>query len=404
MPTNRPQILFLVHRTPYPPNRGHRIRSCRLLEYLAARADVHLGFICEEPPLEETLHALRQRCTELAAAVISPWQRWLRGAWRLLTGRAITEGLFDAPALRTTIQRWAEQIHFDAVVVFCSSMAQYLDAPALAGIPILVDMVDVDSEKWFDYAQQTHGPLRWLYRLEGKRLRTLESSIASRAKAVLLVSQPEVDLFHAFCAARNVYPLGNGVDLEYFSPVPSSTADTSQRCVFVGALDYRANVDGARWFCREVWPEVLRRCPQARFVLVGARPVAAVRRLARLPGVDVVGEVPDVRPYLADAALSVAPLRVARGIQNKVLEAAAMGKAIVASPQSLAGLDLSSPEHVREADAPQRWVETLIQLLADPATRKALGVAARRRVEQCYPWHVQWRPLDKVLEFVYPGR
>lgn len=403
MSADRPQVLFLVHRVPYPPNRGDRIRSCQLLDFLAARAEVRLGFLCDEPPPESTLVALRQRCAELVAVVVPPRMRWLRAAWRLATGRSATEGLFEVPALRKTVHRWASQVRFDAVVVFCSSMVQYLDVPNLAGATVLVDMVDVDSQKWFDYAQQAHGLKRWLYQLEGERVRQLEASVAARANAVLLVSRPEVELFHRFCSARNVYPLGNGVDLDYFRPAAAADDGQSQRCVFTGALDYRANIDGVQWFCREVWPHVLRRAPEARFLLVGSRPTSAVRRLARLPGVVLVGEVPDVRPYVASAAVSVAPLRVARGIQNKVLEAAAMGKAVVASGPSLEGLELEAPAHVRRADSPEGWVEAIVELLADPQLRQALGAAARRRVEDRYRWAVQWQSLDRLLGLPQPA-
>jgi sugar transferase (PEP-CTERM/EpsH1 system associated) len=398
---DRPQVLLLVHRVPYPPNRGDRIRSWRLLEYLSARAEVHLGFLCDEPPPAETLRALRQRCAELVAVVLPSSMRWIRGAWCLAAGASATEGFFRSPVLKGAVERWAGRIRFDAVVLYCSSMAQYVDVPALAGVPILVDLVDVDSQKWFDYADQTRGVLasfkRWLFRLEGRRVRRLEALIARRAKAVLVVSRPEAELYRSFCDAVNIHALGNGVNLDYFRPSPSTAAETSQRCVFVGALNYRANVDGVEWFCREVWPEVRRRCPEARFVLVGARPVAAVRRLAELPGVELVGEVPDVRPYVADAALSIVPLRVARGIQNKVLEAAAMGKAVVASPQSLEGLDFEPGIHVRQAATPEDWVEAIVELLGDAELRCTLGQAARLRVEQRYRWEVQWEPLERLL-------
>jgi polysaccharide biosynthesis protein PslH len=283
-------------------------------------------------------------------------------------------------------------------------MAQYVDVPALAGVPVLVDLVDVDSQKWFDYAEQARGIPRWLYQWEGQRVRRLEASIAGRARAVFAVSPAEVALYRSFCPADNVYPLGNGVDLDYFHPGASAGVASSQRCVFTGALNYRANVDGVRWFCREVWPGVLRRCPEARFVLVGGRPVAAVRRLAELPGVELVGEVPDVRPYVAEAALAIVPLRVARGIQNKVLEAAAMGKATVVSPQAREGLELEPGVHVLQATTPQDWVGAIVELLADPQRRQALGQAARGRVEQRYRWDVQWRALDQLLPLPGPPR
>lgn len=395
--SERPQILFLVHRVPYPPNRGDRIRSWHLLEHLASRADVWLGFLCEEPPAAETMAAVRQRCREVAAVVVPPRMRWLRGAWRLARGRSATEGLFEVPAMRRTVERWSEQTRFDRVVVFCSSMVPYLDAPGLAGVPALVDLVDVDSQKWFDYAERTRGPRRWLYRLEGGRLRRLETATVARAEAVVLVSRPEVELLRRFCPATNAHPIGNGVNLDHFHPAQAPGPEVAARCVFTGAMNYRANVDGVVWFCREVWPELRRRCPEATFQIVGGQATAAVQRLAGLPGVSLVGDVADVRSYVAQAAVAVAPLRVARGIQNKVLEAAAMAKAVVGSPQSLEGLEFVPNVHVRQAGTPESWVETVLELFADAAQRQALGQAARQQVEARYRWATQLESWNSLL-------
>lgn len=394
--TARPQILFLVHRIPYPPNRGDRIRSWHLLEHLAAQGDVRLGFLCEEPPSAETMAVLAKRCAEVEAVVVPRRLRWVRGAWRLASGRSATEGLFEVPSLKRTVRRWAQKRRFDLAVVFCSSMVQYVNTPALREVPVLVDLVDVDSQKWFDYAEQTHGPRQWLYRLEGGRLRRLETAVVERARGVVLVSRPEVELLRRFCRAENVHPIGNGVNLDYFQPSVPPAPETAARCVFTGAMNYRANVDGVVWFCEEVWPELKRRCPQASFEIVGGQATAAVERLAYLPGVSLAGDVPDVRPHVAQAAVAVAPLRIARGIQNKVLEAAAMAKAIVGSPQSLEGLDLEPDVHVCRAGTPEAWVETLQELFADGARRQALGQAARRQVEDRYRWQTQlqgWNPL-----------
>jgi sugar transferase (PEP-CTERM/EpsH1 system associated) len=272
-------------------------------------------------------------------------------------------------------------------------MAPYLRLPELRDLPAVVDLVDVDSQKWLDYAA-AGGPRAWLYRTEADRLRRLERGLASWARAVTVVSEAEAQVYRAFCPGGPVHVVTNGVDLEYFRP---SCGPVEPACVFVGALDYRPNVDAVCWFCAEVWSAVRRRRPDAGLYLVGRRPAPAVRRLAALPGVTVVGQVPDVRPYLGRAAVAVAPLHIARGVQNKVLEALAMGKAAVISPQCRAGLRVTPGAEVLVAGEPGEWVEAVLHLLEDPALRERLGQAGRRHVEEHCRWDRCLEPFDALL-------
>ena len=397
MRDQRLKILYLVHRAPYPPNRGDRIRSYHLLKFLAARSEVYLACLSEQPLPRESVQALEKHCALVVPAELGSKTRWVKAAWSLAAGRTATEGLFRSAALARAVGRLARQTRFDAVVVFCSSMVQYLNLAGLEGVPVVVDLVDVDSQKWFDYAEKARGLKRWLFELEGRRLRRLEGSLPERVKAITLVSDSEADLYRGFCPADCVRPIGNGVDLEHFRPAGSFDSSESRQCVFVGALDYRANVDGVSWFCRHVWPEVHRRRPEATFLLVGGSPTAAVRRLAEGPGVELVGEVPDVRPYLAAAAVVVTPLRIARGVQNKVLEALAMGKALIGSPESLHGLAVEPGMHVRQAATPGEWIEAITELLDGPELRDRLGRAGRARVEERYCWRASLEPFAALL-------
>ncbi|MBN1910419.1 MAG: TIGR03087 family PEP-CTERM/XrtA system glycosyltransferase, partial [Pirellulales bacterium] len=306
MNDGRPQILFLVHRVPHPPNRGDRIRSFHLLRFLAARADVHLAYLSEDPPPAETIAVLDGLCRNVAAVRLGRRRRWLAAARTVGLGRTATEGLFCSGALRRLVTNWASRIQFDAVVVFCSSMVQYLDARELKGVPVVVDLVDVDSQKWLDYAARARGLRRFLFNLEGRRLRRLERALPKRARAVTLVSQSEVDLYRGFCPTDVVHAIPNGVDLDYFQPANTIDGEREETCVFIGALDYRANLDGVSWFCEHVWPQIRRRRPEARFELVGSRPGVVARRLGALPGVELIGPVEDVRPSLRAAQVVVA--------------------------------------------------------------------------------------------------
>jgi sugar transferase (PEP-CTERM/EpsH1 system associated) len=275
-----------------------------------------------------------------------------------------------------------------------SSLAPYLRLPALRGVPAVIDLVDVDSQKWFDYAAVSRGPAAWLYRHEGHGLRAVERALAGWANAVTVVSAAEATLYQQFCPGFPAHVATNGVDLDYFRPDPGPEEPA---CVFVGALDYRPNVEGIGWFCREVWPALRRARPKITLYVVGRRPAPAVRRLATLPGVELVGPVPDVRRYVARAAVVVVPLHLARGVQNKVLEALAMGKATLASPPSLAGLAVRPGTHVLAAATPQEWVESAVRLLDDPALRQRLGTEGRRYVEEKACWDRCLQPFETLL-------
>jgi sugar transferase (PEP-CTERM/EpsH1 system associated) len=390
----RPNFLYLAHRLPYPPDKGDRIRSFHTLRFLSQRGAIHLACFADEPVAPGVVEALGRYCARVAVIPLGR-ARWLRAAAALLRGRSVTAGAFDSPTLRATLRDWARQTRFDAALASSSGMAPYLQRPELRGVQALVDLVDVDSQKWLDYAAAGRGPLKnWLYRTEGRRLRVLERRLPTWARAVTLVSQAEADLYREFCAAGSVHAITNGVDLDYFAPQPDGAEPC---CAFVGALDYPPNVDAVTWFCREVWPELRLRRPEARLLLIGRRPVPAVTEAAGLPGVDLFADVPDVRPHLARAALAVAPLRIARGVQNKVLEALAMSKAVVASPQALAGLKANPGEHLQTAAAPAEWVAVVDRLLGDAELRRQLGQAGRQYVEQNHRWDVCLQPLAELL-------
>ncbi|MCU0879927.1 MAG: glycosyltransferase, partial [Pirellulaceae bacterium] len=260
--TARPRLLYLVHRVPYPPNRGDRIRSYHFLRHLSERFEVSLATLADEPVAAETRRELARLCEQVAIEPLGR-SRWLRAAASLASGRSATEGLFASPALRRTVQSWAANKQFDAALVFCSSMVQYLDCPQLKGVPAVVDLVDVDSQKWFDYGAKTSGTKRMLFDLEGRRLRQLETSLPARARAITLVSEAEANLYRGFCPSDKTVAVPNGVDLDYFRPAqdgnsPWADLPPADRCpiVFVGALDYRANIDAVAWFAAEVWPAV----------------------------------------------------------------------------------------------------------------------------------------------------
>jgi polysaccharide biosynthesis protein PslH len=390
--SRRPTVLLLTHRTPYPPDKGDRIRTFNVLRFLSAHADVHLACLADEPVGAEQYEGMSRFATRVGVVPVGS-SRWVHALTSLATGGTASQGAFRSSQMTELLRSWVQATRYDACLVSASSLVDYLDLPELRSTPAVVDLIDLDSQKWLDYAA-AGGLKAWLYRLEGNRLRQVEKQLAPRFRAAVVVSEVEADLYRQFGPADLIHVIPNGVDLDYFAPQP---APQTLGCVFVGALDYKPNVLGASWFCREVWPELARRHPEARCQLVGRKPTASVLALATLSGVEVVGQVPDVRPYLASASVVIAPLQIARGIQNKVLEALSMAKAVVASPQAFAGIAAKAGEHLAEANNVRSWVEEIDRLWKSPAERARLGNAGREFVLANHCWQTCLEPLAGLL-------
>jgi sugar transferase (PEP-CTERM/EpsH1 system associated) len=363
-----------------------------------------LAALSDEEPPSDTLEALGSVCERVSIVSLHRTARWMRAAASLVRGRSATEGLFFSRGLEHIVKQWTSQTRYDGVLAFCSSMLQYLTAFNLPIRPCVIDMMDVDSQKWFDYAERAPAPARTFFHLEGRRVRQLEREALRRAN-VAVVSRDEANLLLSMDPTAAVHAVPNGVDVDYFKPTPArgkferGHQETTNRraCVFVGALDYRANVDGVTWFCREVWPVVRRRFADAQFIIVGRRPCRSIQRLSSEPGVTLVGDVPDVRPYLDQATVVVAPLRIARGIQNKVLEALAVGKPVVATPQAVTGLDVMADVHLLQAETVDQWASKLGLLFDDGSEFQRLGEAGRAFVCERHRWAHCLEPLDDIL-------
>lgn len=388
-------VLFLTHRVPYPPDKGDRIRTYHILRYLAARANVLLGCVSDEPVPSEHLQVLRDLCADVCVVDNTSPLRWWRGMKSFAFGRTVSEGVFSHPRLMKQIRQWRMTYDVKMCLASASSLAPYLDE-AMNPQSTVVDLIDVDSQKWLDYAAVLPGWRRWLYRREGERLRRTEQELARRLRALTLVSEAECRLLRSFCTEGEVLAVPNGVDLEYFVPVVERPS--SPTCVFVGAMDYPPNIDACVWFAEHVWPAIRRTRSDAQFHIVGRKPTDAVKKLGEVPGITVVGQVPDVREHVAQASVVVAPLRIARGIQNKVLEALAMAQPVIASAAAMEGLAVADGRELARADTPEEWTQSLLALWNDAARRTALGDAGRRYVETHHSWDQCLKSLGRLLE------
>jgi sugar transferase (PEP-CTERM/EpsH1 system associated) len=404
------RLLFLPHRLPYPPDKGDKIRSYHLLRHLASRHEVTLATFVDDAADEVHLPAVRALCRNAHIARLHPrWAR-IKGLAALATGGPMTLHCYHDGALMRSVRAQARREPFDAAIVFSSSMVPYAralrreDGPT----PMLLDLVDVDSAKWAAYAPRHRWPMSWPLAREGRTLLAFERQAVAEARAAFLCTEQERDLFHELapeCRGR-VDVMRNGVDAALYSPEPSRAspfARDERAVVFTGAMDYWPNVDAVCWFAREMLPALRRRHPAARLHIVGRNPVPAVRELAS-ESVAVTGTVPDVRPYLQHAAVVVAPLRVARGIQNKILEAMSMSRPVVTSPSCGAALDARLGEDLMTAETAEDYVQVVGDLLADSARASSMGASGRRRVLEVYSWDGSLRVLDERLGEVLSGR
>ena len=396
-------ILYICHRIPYPPDKGDKIRSYHQVVELSRRHRVHVACLVDAREDFAHVEALRERCASVEVAPRGALGSALRALGALLSGGSLSVAAFRSGALHRAIARRVERDRPDAVVVFSSAMAPYALQQA-AGTPRVLDLVDVDSEKWRDMAERTGFPLSWVYRVEADRLGREEARYAARFDRTILVSHQEAALFRERGGNGSVLVVPNGVDFEYFRPrAPRTEADRSCRIVFVGVMDYWPNLDAATYFCDDILPVIQRSIPETTFTIVGRNPTARVQALARRRGVTVTGTVPDVRPYLADATVAVAPFRVARGIQNKVLEALASGVPVVSTSVGVQGMALESDSGVFVADDPGAQAAEIVKLARDHAHWIRRSREGRQFVERSHRWEDHGTSLNRVLEEIRLG-
>jgi sugar transferase (PEP-CTERM/EpsH1 system associated) len=395
----RPDLLFLCHRIPFPPDKGDKIRSYRWLIALGEHYKVHLVAFVDDPQdwiYEPLVQAMCRSCRliqmnrRLAA---------LRSGLGMLTGEALSLPYYQD----RRVWRWLDHLQrtypICNVLVYSSAMAPYVMGDVWRATRRVIDLVDVDSDKWRQYAANRKGVVRWLYRREAKRLARFEALVSRRFDLTLLVSPSEVSIFqgdHDGDLGRVDY-VSNGVDHEYFAPVtgrPSPYSGGGPVAVFTGAMDYWANADAVSWFVAEVWPLVRAKRQDARLFIVGSNPN---REVAALGGADVIvtGRVPDIRPYLQYADVVVAPLRIARGIQNKVLEGMAMARPVIVTGKALEGIDAVSGRDLLVADSTEELAGRVLQALAGGLAD--VGRAARELVVKRYSWN---HHSDRLLRFV----
>lgn len=389
------RILYVCHRVPYPPKRGGKIRPFNMIRHLTEQGHrVTVASLARSEAEREEAAALSDHCAEVIVEVVPASAALPQMIARIPTTAPSSFGYFWSSSLARRVDDAAAREPFDLVFVHCSSVAAY--ALRISARRRILDFGDMDSQKWREYSSHRGFPLSSIYWLEAVKLERREKWLAGQFDLCTCTTRAELASLRALGATTPSDWFPNGVDAEVFKP--DGTEWEADHIAFVGRMDYYPNQQGVIRFCREVLPAVRERRPGVRFSIVGAEPPAHIRKLAELPGVVVTGSVPDVRPFVRRAAFTVAPLEIARGTQNKILESMALGVPVICSEQAAGGVDAEPGAHLLSASDTASWVSAVTGLLGDRSLRDRLSAAGRDRVLSHHSWPASMRRMDKLIE------
>lgn len=388
-------ILFVCHRFPYPPTRGGKIRPFNIIRHLHDKG--HKVWVASIGRSAEELDAgagIRDHCQAYVGEWIGNGAAILQMVLRLPVRTPSSMGYFYSRRLRDKIDEILNANRIDLIIAHCSSVAQYVEH--VNDIPAILDFGDMDSQKWLMYSKFRAWPLTWGYWYEGKKLEREEKRLSGLFDCCTCTTRAELETLDSYESARSTSWFPNGVDFEYFRPFESAY-DPDKIC-FVGRMDYYPNQKAALEFCAKIFPLIRARRETAEFVIVGASPPAHIRALSSISGVTVTGSVDDVRPYVQNAALTVAPIDIARGTQNKIIESMAMGVPVVSSNAASRGVDAEAGVHILVADTPEGYAGEILRVLGDSEFRQRLADQALHRVRDRHSWAQSMKRLDAIIE------
>jgi len=387
-------ILYVCHRFPYPPKRGGKIRPFNMIRHLTASG--HQVTVCSLARSEQEAQeaqGIAPHCEAFEIAQVQEWAQMARMVVRLPLLTPSSMGYFYSPALARRIDDLLKSRKWDLIFVHCSSVAQYVSH--VRDIPKILDFGDMDSQKWLEYANYKPFPLSMGYRLEGTKMLAAEKRLARQFDLCTATTRAEWETLNGYGTGADTDWFPNGVDGDFFCPLDESyDADTIS---FIGRMDYYPNQECMSRFCEQVWPLLRKARPAMKLLIVGADPSPEMRKLGELPGVTVTGSVPDVRPFIRSSALMVAPLQIARGTQNKILEAMAMGVPVVTSAIAAGGVDAQSEEHFLVAQSAHEYAQAILRIADNPKERHRLAMAGRARMLSNHAWAGSMQRLDGII-------
>ncbi|MCP4671243.1 MAG: TIGR03087 family PEP-CTERM/XrtA system glycosyltransferase [Desulfobacula sp.] len=397
-------ILYLCHRIPYPPNKGDKIRSFNEIKYLAENNTIDLISFADDPEDLKYMENLKMYCRQVMIFPLNKVYAKIKGFSSLLTGKSISQGYFYQNKFQNIVNRWIDSEEYDFVICFSSPMAEYifkgdvLKKDSLS-VKLIMDFCDLDSDKWLQYSKRTLFPLNCLYKKEASRLLKFEKKINNKFNQSIFISKQEAGLFRQYYPeAANLHVIPNGVDYEYFSfQKKISNSFPTPMLMFSGAMDYYANIDGVVWFAKKIFPEIKKIIPDVKFYIVGNNPDKNVKDLEKDSSIIVTGFVKDIREYYQAADICVIPLRIARGIQNKVLEAMSSSKPVVTTSITIQGINALPQRDLMVAESVLEFAQTVINLLEDPERMRKLGNSARKFVKENHDWKENLKLLNSQM-------
>ncbi len=387
------RIFFVCQRVPFPPNRGDKITTFNEIRHLSRHHEVHVFCLADSAQDLENVGGLLAYAKEVTAVPSYSFAGKLRALRALIAGGSLSVAMLSERKLHAAIQEKFSELKPDLIFIYSCNVAQF--AAHFPSVPRIMQVADLDSLKWGQYAERSAFPMKWIYRTEKSRLLEYERHIAHTFTHSLVCTAIEKADFERLIPGRPVTLVGNGVDLEYFRGANHPKKPGSIICT--GVMDYFPNIDAVTWFCDAILPIVQEQIPTATFTICGSRPTKSVRQLAKRRGVFVTGWVQDTRPFLDSSEVFVAPLRIARGIQNKLLEALAMGLPCVSSTAAWRSTVVQRGEGVLDAVDPRQFAEHVIHLLRDGNYRREMGLKARAAAETHYTWDAQLKELDRII-------
>ncbi|MGC1818401.1 MAG: TIGR03087 family PEP-CTERM/XrtA system glycosyltransferase [Casimicrobiaceae bacterium] len=388
------KILCVTHRFPYPPDSGSKIRAFNMIRHLHAEHAVTVASIVRSDQEQMEGRGLDAWCSRYEMARVRTAVQVARMIASVPTPGTASSAYFHSADLARRIRRALAAESFDLVLVHSSSVAHYV--AHVEGIPKILDFCDMDSQKWLEYSSFKPFPVSLGYRLEGVKLVAEEKRLARQFTVCTTATRAELETLVRYRTGTTADWFPNGVDTSYFSP--GEEPCDPDLIGFVGRMDYYPNEKCVLEFCRAAFPLIRERRPGAKFVIIGAEPTAAVRRLGKLPGVTVTGSVPDVRPWLRRSAAMIAPLEIARGTQNKILEAMASGVPVVTSSAAAGGVDAVPGVHFLVADSAAEIATATLELMGSAQRRDEFARAGRARVLSHHAWDTSMRRLDRIIE------
>lgn len=388
------KIFYLCHRFPFPPKRGGKIRPFNMISHFAQKHDVTVASIVRSEEEAEEGKGLAEHCEKYIMQHIPTAAANWNMITRLPTLTPSSLAYFYSSEFARKIQAELDAGQYDLIFVHCAFVAPYV--ANVRGPVKILDFGDMDSQKWLTYGKVRSFPLSWGYYLDGFKLLRVEKQLAAQFDMCTCTTRAELDTLRSYNTGTKSDWFPNGVDHQYFSPTHEDYVANS--ICFIGRMDYYPNQECMFDFCNKVLPEVRKEIPDVTLTIIGANPSPAVKKLEQLQGVTVTGSVPDVRPYVLKSAVNIAPLNIARGTQNKILESLSMGVPVVASATAAGGVDAVPGEHFLTASTPEEYVSSIVRLLRDPAERARFSSAGRERMLSNHDWQRSMDRMDTIVE------